>query len=129
MSNSAIPWPVAHQAPLSMGSIHKNSVVGCYFLSPGDLPGPEIELASPILAGGFFTINHQEACIYRFRDRYIHTYIYIKVQILTLSCANCVTLDMFFNFIDFLAAQCQCPLNIVVIIKAPRKGLNIEKFG
>ena len=37
----------------------KNTGVGCHFLpSPGDLPDPGIELeslASPALAGGFFT--------------------------------------------------------------------------
>ena len=44
-------------------SIHatprENTGVGCYFPPPGDLPDPGIELAStasPILAGGFFTI-------------------------------------------------------------------------
>ena len=28
---------------------------GLSFLSPGDLPNPEIEPMSPVLAGGFFT--------------------------------------------------------------------------
>ena len=27
-----IPWTVTHQAPLSMGSLHKNTGVGCYAL-------------------------------------------------------------------------------------------------
>ena len=30
------------------------------FLSPGDLPDPEIELASPAPAGGFFTTDPLE---------------------------------------------------------------------
>ena len=33
----------------------KNTGVGCHFLLQGDLPDPEIEPASPALAGGFFT--------------------------------------------------------------------------
>ena len=52
MSNSfVIPWTVAQQAPLSMGFAES----GLPFFSPGDLSDPEIESASPMLAGGFFT--------------------------------------------------------------------------
>ena len=52
MSNSAIPWTVARQAPLSMGLL---------FPTPGDLPNPGIEpvsLVPPTLAGGFFITMH-----------------------------------------------------------------------
>ena len=52
MSNSVIPWTVALQAPLSMGFPRR----GWPFPSPGDLPDPGIELASPALAGRFVTI-------------------------------------------------------------------------
>ena len=34
---------------------------GLTLLSPGDLPDPEIEPASPALAGGFFTTESREA--------------------------------------------------------------------
>ena len=34
----------------------KNIGVGCYFLLQGIFPGPGIELMSPALANGFFTI-------------------------------------------------------------------------
>ena len=58
MSDSfAIPWTVAHQAPLSMGFSGQEYWSG--LPSPEDLPNPEIEpkpLASPALAGRFFTI-------------------------------------------------------------------------
>ena len=46
MSDSATPWTVASQAPLSMGFSRK----GCHALpSPGDLPNPEIKPRSPAL--------------------------------------------------------------------------------
>ena len=60
--DSAIPWTVAHQAPLSMRLPGKNTGISCHFLSsvstPGDLPNSGTEpmsLGSPALAGGFFT--------------------------------------------------------------------------
>ena len=49
------PWSVAHQAPLSMGFPKQEYWSGLPFPSPGDLPDPGIKLASPSLAGGFFT--------------------------------------------------------------------------
>ena len=54
----AIPWTVAHQAPLSMEFSRQEYWSGLPFLSPGDLPNPGIEprsLRSPALAGGLFT--------------------------------------------------------------------------
>ena len=61
MSDSATPWTVAHQAPLSMGSPGKNTGVQNTPLSrqeywselpcppPGDLPKPSFECRSPAL--------------------------------------------------------------------------------
>ena len=51
------PWPVAHQAPPSMGFSQQEYWSGVPFPSPGDLPDPGTEPAftSPALAGGFFT--------------------------------------------------------------------------
>ena len=54
MPDSVTPWTVAHQPPLSMGFPRQEYWTGLPFLSPGDLPNPGIELASPALAGGFF---------------------------------------------------------------------------
>ena len=54
----ATPWTVACQALLSMGFSRKEYWSGLPFPSPGDLPDPGIESASPVssaLAGGFFT--------------------------------------------------------------------------
>ena len=49
----AIPW--THQAPLSMEFSKEEYWSGLPFPTPGDLPNPGIEPASPALAGGFFT--------------------------------------------------------------------------
>ena len=51
----ATPWTAAHQAPLSMGFPRQEYRSGLPFPSPGDLPDPGTESASPALAGGFFT--------------------------------------------------------------------------
>ena len=55
VSDSATPWTIADQAPLSMGFSRQE-----YWSEdppPGDLPKPEIEPTSPVfpaLADGFF---------------------------------------------------------------------------
>ena len=51
-------WTVARQAPLSMGFCRQEYWSGLPCPPPGDLPAPGIQsssLASPTLAGGFFT--------------------------------------------------------------------------
>ena len=45
----ATPWPVAHQAPLSMGFSRQEYWSGLPFPPPGDLPDPGIEPRSPTL--------------------------------------------------------------------------------
>ena len=49
------PWAVAHQASVLMGFSRQEYWSGLPFSTPGDLPNPGIELASPALAGRFFT--------------------------------------------------------------------------
>ena len=54
VSDSAIPWTVAHQAPLCMECSRQEYWSGLPFPSPGDLPNPLIEptsFMSPALAG------------------------------------------------------------------------------
>ena len=54
------PWTIAHQAPLPMEFSRQEYWSGVPFLTPGDLPNPGVEpasLASPALAGGFFTTS------------------------------------------------------------------------
>ena len=58
LSDSVTPWTVAHQALLSMEFPRQEYRSALPFPTPGDLPDPGIELASlasPTLAGGFFT--------------------------------------------------------------------------
>ena len=47
LSDSAAPWTVARQAPLSMGFSGQEYRSGEPFPSPGDLPDPEFEYVSP----------------------------------------------------------------------------------
>ena len=54
MSDSLRPLDLGCQAPLSMGFSRQEYWSGLPFPSPGDLPDPGIEPASPVLAGGFF---------------------------------------------------------------------------
>ena len=51
----ATPWTIAYQASLSMEFSRQGYWRGLPFPTPGDLPDPGIESASPALAGGFFT--------------------------------------------------------------------------
>ena len=55
MSDSAILWSVAHQAPLSMGFYRQEYWSGLPFPSPGDLPDPGIEPRSPALQADTLT--------------------------------------------------------------------------
>ena len=50
----AIPWTVAHQAPLSVEFSRQEYGSGLPFPTPRDLPSPRIEPTSPALADGFF---------------------------------------------------------------------------
>ena len=52
------PWTVVYQAPLSIAFVREEYWSELPFPPPGDLPNPGIKptsLASPALAGGFFT--------------------------------------------------------------------------
>ena len=58
MPDSATPWSVAHQDPLSMGFPRQQYCSGLPFPNPGDLPDPGIKptsLASCTMAGGYIT--------------------------------------------------------------------------
>ena len=64
MSDSATPWTVARQAPLSMECSRQEYWSGLPFPSPWDLSDSGIEPGSPVspaLAGEFFTMSHLES--------------------------------------------------------------------
>ena len=63
VSDSAILWTIACQAPLSMGFSRQEYWSGLPCPPPGDLPAPGIEsmpLKPFALAGGFFTTSTWE---------------------------------------------------------------------
>ena len=49
VSNSATPWTVAHQAPLSLEFSRQEYWSGLPCPSPGDLPDPGTKPSSPVL--------------------------------------------------------------------------------
>ena len=57
VSDSAIPWTVAPQAPLSMEFSRQEYWSGFPCPPPGDLPKPGVKPLSPALAGGFFATS------------------------------------------------------------------------
>ena len=62
MSHSfVIPWTIARQAPLSTGFPRQEYWSRLQLPPPGDVPGPEIQPASPALAGRFFTSEPPES--------------------------------------------------------------------
>ena len=64
-SSLAIPWTVAHQAPLFMGFPRQEYWNGLPFPSPGDLPHPGIELVSPALQADSLPLGHQGSTLVR----------------------------------------------------------------
>ena len=66
VSDSETPWTLARQDPLSMGFPRQKYWNGLSFPLPGDPSNPRTELtflASPALAGGFFTTEpHGSTC-------------------------------------------------------------------
>ena len=64
-----IPWTVAHQGSLSMGFSRQEYWRGLPFPSPGDLPNPRMEPASPALAGGFFTTEPPGIALKRYIEK------------------------------------------------------------
>ena len=53
------PWIIASQAPLSIGFSREKYYHGLPFPSPGDLPDPQIEPASPALEVDFSDCNYR----------------------------------------------------------------------
>ena len=56
--DSATPWTVAHEAPLSMGFPRQEYWRELPFPPPGALLKPRVEALFPTLAGRFFTAAH-----------------------------------------------------------------------
>ena len=61
VSDSASPWTVAHQAPLSMQFSRQEYWSGLPFPSQGEHPDPGIECRSPVLQADSLSLSHQES--------------------------------------------------------------------
>ena len=105
MSDSATPWTVARQAPLSIGFSRQGYWNGNPFPSPGDLPSPGIEPGSPTLQAdpvpseppgkpeGNFISNQfaKSCCFYLLSGVHLNLYLYqcfiatILIHILIIS--------------------------------------------
>ena len=78
------PWIISCQAPLSMGFSRQEYWSGLPCPPPGDLPDPGIKpvpLASPALAGGFFTTSatwEAPVIIYRISIFILHGFFGVK---------------------------------------------------
>ena len=74
----ATPWPIAHQAPLSMGFFRQEYWRGLPFPPKGDLPNPGIKrtsLVSPALqVESLGSLNHTNLII--------STYMLVKSEII-----------------------------------------------
>ena len=72
-----IPWTVAYQAPMSMGSSRQEYWSGLPFPSPGDLPNPGIEPRSPALQADALPSEPQGKSIRQERGLRNHTSVSI----------------------------------------------------
>ena len=71
----ATTWTVAYKAPLSMGFPREDYWSGLPFPSPGNIPDPGMEPASPVspaLAGEFFTTEIPGKPRIKQQKRYFH---------------------------------------------------------
>ena len=59
VSDSATPWTVARQVPLSMGFSRQEYWSGLPSPPPGDLPDPGIKPRSSTLQADFYHLSHQ----------------------------------------------------------------------
>ena len=86
----ATPWTVARQAPPSMGFSRQEYWMGCHLLLQGSFPTQGLNpasLASPALAGGFFTssatweagYNKPQRIESRVSKRHRHGHVHCRV--------------------------------------------------
>ena len=72
LSNSAIPWTIAHQAPRSFGFSRQEYLSGLPHPLPGDLPDPGIKPVSPassVLQADSLPLSHRGSPIYEVSDQ------------------------------------------------------------
>ena len=74
MSDSVIPWTVAHQAPLSMGFSRQEYGVGCHSLLQGIFPTQGLNPGLPPCRQ-CFTVWVTREFIYRNSNYFIHSFL------------------------------------------------------
>ena len=107
ISNSAIPWTVAYQAPPSMEFSRQEYWSGSPFSSPGDLPDPGIKPRSPALQADGLLSEPPEKPI-------LCTRKFITVMWKPLACVH-VVLSRFSPvqlFATLWTVPCQTPLSM-----------------
>ena len=125
VSDSATPWTVALQAPLSMEFPRQEYWSGLLFPPAGTFPDPGIKhasLSAPALAGGFFTTEPRgkpHVCIYVYVYTHIcthvHVYIYVhNIYFFSDSFPLQVTTRITDNPLCYIAGPCS--LSIVYIV-------------
>ena len=72
-SSFGTPWTVAHKAPQSMGFPRQEYWSRLPFLSPRDLPDPEIEPGSPALQADSLPLSHLEPFVPSFNKAGTHS--------------------------------------------------------
>ena len=113
MSNIFVSlWPVACQAPLSMGFLRQQYWSGLPFPSPGDLPDPGIKPESLALPMDSLPLNHQGS-LHMYTHTHTHTH-YICIYIMCL----CMCFILLINFRYFLCISAA----FLILIKIKIKG-------
>jgi len=72
-SSFGTPWTVAHKSPQSMGFPRQEYWSRLPFLSPRDLPDPEIEPGSPALQADSLPLSHLEPFVPSFNKAGTHS--------------------------------------------------------
>ena len=78
--DSAAAWTVAHQAPLSMGFSRQEYWSGLPFPTPGDLPDPGMEPASPAWQVGSLPLSQRYYSVIKKNRVLIHATIYMDLK-------------------------------------------------
>ena len=103
VSDSASPWTIAHQAPLSIGILRQEYWSGLPFPSPGNLPDPGIKPGSPTLQADALPSEPS--------GKLTHSYRHVSVRFTSIRLfAQCVQLcnDTHCNLCTMCTFHWQC---------------------
>ena len=108
LCNSMDCCPVAHQAPLSMGFSRQEYWRGLPFSSPGNLPGPGIELRSSTLQADSLPFEPRgnphfawmhTISLYRYTTTYLSVQDFMEVWIISLFLPLFAALNIYVQFV------------------------------